>query len=88
FFEEGGGRLKEGEGIFLFTDGVTEAFDVDESLLSEGLMDRWLGEMRTLGSEALVREMRNRITRFAGGAEQSDDITLLCFRYTGGNKKV
>mgnify|MGYP001200824729 FL=1 len=88
FFEEGGGRLKEGEGIFLFTDGVTEAFDVDESLLSEGLMGRWLGEMRTLGSEALVREMRNRITRFAGGAEQSDDITLLCFRYTGGNKKV
>jgi len=88
FFEEGGGRLKEGEGIFLFTDGVTEAFDVDESLLSEGLMGRWLGEMRTLGSEALVREMRNRITRFAGGAEQSDDITLLCFRYKGGNKKV
>jgi len=87
-FEEGGGRLKEGEGIFLFTDGVTEAFDVDESLLSEGLMDRWLGEMRTLGSEALVREMRNRITRFAGGAEQSDDITLLCFRYTGGNRRV
>ena len=87
FFEEGGGQLKEGEGLFLFTDGVTEAFDVDESLLSEGLMDQWLGEMRTLGSESLVREMRNRITRFAGGAEQSDDITLLCFRYTGGNKK-
>jgi sigma-B regulation protein RsbU (phosphoserine phosphatase) len=87
-FEEGGGRLNEGEGIFLFTDGVTEAFDVDESLLSEGLMDQWLGEMRTLGSEALVREMRNRITHFADGAEQSDDITLLCFRYTGGNKKV
>lgn len=82
-FEEGSGRLKEGEGLFLFTDGVTEAFNADEALLSEDVMDIWLSEMRSLGSEALVREMRLRISGFAGSAEQSDDITLLCFRYMG-----
>ncbi len=86
-FEEGGGTLRQGEGLFLFTDGVTEAFNTEEALLSEGLMDRWLGEMRALGSEEFVREMRRRITLFAGGAEQSDDITLLCFRYTGGGRE-
>ena len=69
--------------LFLFTDGVTEAFNADEALLSEDVMDGWISETRSLGSEEFICEMRLRISAFAGEAEQSDDITMLCFRYEG-----
>ena len=80
-FGEGTGRLRDGAALMLFTDGVTEALDPDGRLLGEETMDRWLAEARDLGAEALVREMRRRLAAFANGAEQSDDITILCFRY-------
>jgi len=80
-FGEGTGRLRDGAALLLFTDGVTEALDPDGRLLGEETMDRWLAEARDLGAEALVREMRRRLAAFANGAEQSDDITILCFRY-------
>ncbi len=87
-FSEGAGRLQDGEGLLLFTAGVTEALDPDGRLLGEGTMDRWLGEARGFGAAELVHEMRRRIAAFAGGAEQSDDITILCFRYRGHTAKV
>jgi len=83
FFEEGEGMLTPGDALFLYTDGVTEALDPKENILGEEQVQTWLTELTDLGSKDLIQEMRRRIARFADGTEQSDDITMLCFRYRG-----
>ena len=82
-FEEGTGRLAPGEALFLYTDGVTEALNPSEELLGESRVQGWLSELADRGSAELLEELRGRILGFADGADQSDDITLLCFRYRG-----
>ena len=82
-FQEGSGRLAPGEALFLYTDGVTEALNPKEELLGEERVREWLEELVDRDSEELLEELRRRIQDFASGADQSDDITLLCFRYRG-----
>lgn len=80
-------QLEPGDSIFFYTDGLTEAKDPDDELYEE---DRLLGDLQELrGSKCreLVHEMRERIVRFARGAEQSDDITLMAFTYNGPREK-
>ena len=86
-FEEGSGRLAPGEALFLYTDGVTEALNPAEELLGEERTRRWLAELSSLESAPLLDEMRRRISSFAEGAEQSDDITMMCFRYWGAGER-
>jgi sigma-B regulation protein RsbU (phosphoserine phosphatase) len=89
-FEEGAGRLLPGDSIFMFTDGVTEALNGREELLGEARVETWLSETSFGNPEStvLLERMRERISLFVGGAEQSDDITMLCFRYKGPEMKT
>ena len=50
----------------------------------------WLGETTSgnPGSEVIIERMRGRIGTFVDGADQSDDITMLCFRYKGPGTKT
>ena len=74
-------RLAQGDMLFLFTDGVTEAMDREGNLFSDaGLLDS-LNEIGAGEPEALLAALRDRLSRFAEGAAQSDDITMLAFRY-------
>ena len=38
--------------------------------------------------EALVRGVYDAVKRFMNGAEQFDDITMLCFRYQNSSQPV
>jgi sigma-B regulation protein RsbU (phosphoserine phosphatase) len=72
--------LRPGDGIFLYTDGITEAMDRAGALFSD---QRLLGVLRQ-GAAAppaeLVRDVVDAVQRYAAGVEQSDDITALCVR--------
>lgn len=75
--------LHAGDGLLLYTDGVTEAMDSSQHLLSE---ERLMEFLRTAGENApdlLTQRLIDEVHRFAGGAEQSDDITVLALRYLG-----
>ncbi len=84
-------QLQKGDILYLYTDGVTEAMDADEnqygedrllSLLSFG--DNYPTPAGDNGIAGAVCEMVSAdIERFVQGAEQSDDITMLCIRYLG-----
>ena len=73
--------LKPGDGLLLYTAGVTEATNADGTLYGE---DRLLRTMRgLLGSQdavALIGGILKDIEQFVGGAEQADDITMLGFK--------
>ena len=72
-------ELLPGDRFCLYTDGVTEAFDIDGEMFGDqGLEDSLNSHMEDAGEpEALIRELYEDVERFAKGAEQSDDITVV-----------
>lgn len=81
--------LEPGETLFLFTDGVTEAFDIDEMPYGERRLEGLLAE----GSQGWeVPEFHQRvlasIRAFERGAPQADDITCLVLRYFGSHSPL
>lgn len=83
-YTEGLYHFQPGDLLFLYTDGVTEAANQEQDLFGEEEMKRELVALREQGPEELLHTMRERLSAFAGGAQQSDDITMLAFRYNGG----
>jgi phosphoserine phosphatase RsbU/P len=75
--------LAPGDAFVLFTDGVSEAFDAngeefgDERLLAH--LDAAAGKNAREMAAGLVQAVHGH----AAGAKQSDDITVVCVRYTG-----
>jgi sigma-B regulation protein RsbU (phosphoserine phosphatase) len=82
-YNEAAIQLAKGDALFLFTDGVTEAFDPDEQEYG----DARLAAALLNGESAAIEDMAGRVVAsvaaFAGTAPQSDDITCLALRYHG-----
>lgn len=79
--------LAPSEGIFLYTDGVTEAANRTNDLFGE---DRLLAAIARppadgaafRASRRLCDDILAEVDAFAEGAEQADDITMLAFKLT------
>ena len=85
--------LDKGDRIFLYTDGVTEATDINETLYGEERLQSYIDKNRNLNAEDLLSGLKEDIDKFAGDAPQFDDITMLVFDYkkkeeTAMNEKV
>ena len=73
--------LKPGDGILLYTDGVTEATNRAETLFGEARLLQTVRDLRGAhDARTLVDSLLKGVAAFADGAEQADDITLLGFR--------
>jgi serine phosphatase RsbU (regulator of sigma subunit)/anti-sigma regulatory factor (Ser/Thr protein kinase) len=69
--------LNQGDRLFLFTDGVTEAADVNETEYGEARLISALEANRNRDPNGLVEAVVADVRAFASGAEQSDDITCV-----------
>ncbi|MBR1670417.1 MAG: SpoIIE family protein phosphatase [Butyrivibrio sp.] len=81
-------RLKDGEGLFIYTDGITEAIDAaDEQFREKRLMDALLrfvkggGDGEHGAAGGAIREVIKDLDSFVGEAEQFDDITGVAVIY-------
>ncbi len=81
-------KLNAGEIIYLYTDGVTEARNLDMELFGEERFTDALNEAKDLSVEEIDNHVRSKIAGFTAGAEQFDDMTTLCFRYLGTGEKA
>jgi len=73
--------LQPGDGLFLFTDGVSEAADDNRALFGEERLDRSL-QQRAGGAPAeVIRHVLRAVDDFTRGAPPSDDVTMLALRY-------
>ena len=74
-------QLKEGDGIFLYTDGLNEAENIHQQ---EFGMDRMLQVAKTtlIGPQRIIETMTSAVHQFVGDAEQNDDLTMLAIQYT------
>jgi serine phosphatase RsbU (regulator of sigma subunit) len=80
-FRSEGGRLAPGEGLFLYTDGVTEAIDPGNAPFAETRLEACLEAARDGSARETVEEVIRAVDDFAGGAPQFDDITALALRW-------
>lgn len=85
-FSEEETTLAPGEGIFLYTDGVTEAESETKDLYGEERLLKALNKARQEGmrtAKEFIDFEYNDIQQFAETGYQSDDITMVLVEYKG-----
>lgn len=70
-------QLNPGDAIVMYTDGVTEAENIDHDQFGESKLEAVLATLKGAGSEQIVETINAEVKKFAGDAPQSDDITQL-----------
>ena len=79
--------LCPGDRILLYTDGVTEAEDINHNLYGDGRLENFMAECGSLSPMDMLLGIKNDVDMFAGEAEQFDDITMVAIQYFGGEAK-
>ena len=75
--------LKPGAQVFLYTDGVPEATDAEQSMFGTERMLAALNEQPHAAPDQILRNVRASVGAFVQEAEQFDDLTMLCMEYLG-----
>jgi sigma-B regulation protein RsbU (phosphoserine phosphatase) len=77
------GELTFGQGdrLFLYTDGVTEATNTENKLYGEGRLVEYMNQNSTVNAVDMLPMLKANIDQFVGEAPQFDDITMLMFDY-------
>ncbi len=76
-------KLKPGDTLLLYTDGVTEAMNVRGELFSDEALLETVRRHRDVSPKELVEVVLTDVKKHVDHAQQSDDITMLCLRYNG-----
>lgn len=74
-------KLSPGDGLFLYTDGITEALDASGELFSD---ERLVDALQSLGNapaREIVAGVMERVRAFAENADQADDIAAMGLRF-------
>ncbi len=85
-YDTGSIKLEPGDRIFQFTDGVTEAINIEEELYGDKRLEDVLNSNTDKGPEELLKAVKKNIEDFVGEADQFDDITMLCVEYRGNEQ--
>ena len=76
-------KMEPGSKLFLYTDGVTEAMNAQRELFGTERLCAALNEQPGAAPLEILNNVRAAVNRFVKDAEQFDDLTMLCFSYTG-----
>jgi sigma-B regulation protein RsbU (phosphoserine phosphatase) len=74
-------QLASGDGLFLFTDGITEAFNSNNEMYSEKRLRGCLQMANGSSPKEVIRMVVDDVREFAAGVPQSDDLTMLAVKY-------
>lgn len=69
-------KLQKGEKLFLYTDGVNEAFSINDEQFGEKRIEETLKEAAGVEASTVLKTVSQKISNFCQGAQQSDDITM------------
>ena len=71
-----------GEGLFLYTDGLTEAENTEQVLFGQEQMMENLSKTCGESAEVQVQSMASSVMSHVQGTDPSDDLTMLSVRFT------
>lgn len=72
--------LQQEQALLLYTDGLTEAENSDKILYGDKSVVESAVKYASCSVKEIVDKMQADLNLFVGGAEQSDDLTMLCVR--------
>lgn len=75
--------FQPGDRLFLYTDGVTEAFNKEGKAYGEYRLKDILRNNLDKSTEEMVKLVSQDVNEFSTGVPQSDDITMLAIHYHG-----
>jgi len=78
-------RIDDGDYIYIFTDGVTEAENKEGVMFGQERIEEHMAHDRPSGS--IIDEIKRSIDSFCSGVDQSDDISLVEIRYSSMDVK-
>ena len=76
-------QMYPGDSLFVYTDGVAEATSAEKELYGTERMLKALNRNPDASPEDTLRHVMDGINAFVAGAEQFDDITMMCLKYVG-----
>jgi sigma-B regulation protein RsbU (phosphoserine phosphatase) len=80
-FDEETVTLEPGDYVLAFSDGVTEALNVDGDEFTDARLLAAIDAHRNESPQQIVEGVLNAVRQFTAGAVQSDDVTVLLVRY-------
>ena len=80
-YRAGSMMLEPGDKIFQYTDGVTEATNINNELYGMQRLGEILNKVKTGTPHDILPAIKEDIDAFVGEAPQFDDITMLCLEY-------
>jgi sigma-B regulation protein RsbU (phosphoserine phosphatase) len=80
--------LEPGDVLYLYTDGVTEAMNSNRDFFSEQRLLEVLNANKDCAPKELLSAIKQEVDNFAGGAEQTDDITMLALKITSHTEGI
>jgi len=79
-YEEGYVKFQSGDAVVMYTDGITEAMNVEGKEFSEKRLERLLHEHWADRPTVLMEKIQEEIREFTRGTSQSDDITMVILK--------
>ena len=73
-------HLAEGESLLFYTDGLTEAFNLEDDMFGEERLLRAVGWQESASADDMIQTVESALDDFAGNAPPSDDLTMLAVR--------
>lgn len=73
--------LESFDELFLYTDGVNEAFNTESEEYGNARLEAFLTSHARMHPHALIDAVSEDLARWSEGAEQSDDITMLALEF-------
>lgn len=83
FYSEKKYCLEKGEIIFLYSDGVTEALNLENDLYTEARLEDFLKRNVFESPKQLIESLKAELDEFTRGKRQHDDMTFLAVQYNG-----
>lgn len=76
-------QMEPGSKLFLYTDGVAEATDAQNTLFGTDRMLEALRSAENEGTTQILKAVDNAVSEFVKDAPQFDDLTMMCLQYNG-----
>jgi sigma-B regulation protein RsbU (phosphoserine phosphatase) len=80
--------LVAGDVIVLYTDGITEASDVDGEIFTDEALARVVAGHHELGATGIRERVVREVAAFVGSAEAHDDMTMVVIRVADGTENT
>ena len=72
-------------GMFLYTDGLTEAENERKLMFGEEKLKEVMTRCNGLPAKEVIDDINGELKKFVGNAAQSDDLTMFCFYINDNN---